>query len=230
MNKAIKKLSIITAVALLAYAAKDQAQAAYSKLTNRQGQQLFNGYDLTDWSHVGDGKFVIENGLLKTEGGMGLLWYKREKFGNCTIRVVYKATYSSSNSGVFVRIAHPPKDEWDAVHHGYEIQIFDPHDEYNRTGAIYTLAKATTLATKPAGEWNVMEITLKDQRIKVVLNGIKVSDFDPTKQSVPQRKKWSEPERGPRPEYGYIGLQNHDHDAEQSNSHVYFKEINVRPL
>ena len=44
-----------------------------------QWQPLFNGKDLDGWQHVGPGRFVIENGVLKTEGGMGLLWYtKRE--------------------------------------------------------------------------------------------------------------------------------------------------------
>ena len=33
---------------------------------------------------------MVEDGVLRTEGGMGLLWYSREKLGNCVIRVVYK--------------------------------------------------------------------------------------------------------------------------------------------
>jgi hypothetical protein len=225
----MKKLPLFSLLAMLVYLLSSQTKAN-DAINKKSWRSLFNGQNLADWSHVGDGRFVIEDGLLKTEGGMGLLWYTREKFGNCVIRVVYKVTYPSSNSGVFVRIAHPPKDEWDAVHHGYEIQIYDPHDEYNRTGAIYTIAPATTLAAKPAGEWNMMEITLKGQHITVVLNGVKVSDYDPTKQSAPARKKWSEPKRGPRPDFGYIGVQNHDHDAKQNDSHVYFKEISVHPL
>jgi hypothetical protein len=35
---------------------------------------------------------------------MGLLLYRREKFGNCQIRVVYKCKDAKSNAGVFVRI------------------------------------------------------------------------------------------------------------------------------
>ena len=46
---------------------------------------MFDGKDLNGWEHVGPGRFVLEDGLLKTEGGMGLLWYKGRKFGNCTI-------------------------------------------------------------------------------------------------------------------------------------------------
>jgi hypothetical protein len=44
-------------------------------------------------------------------------------------------------------------------------------------------------------------------------------------QPVPPRKKWFEPVRGPRPDSGFIGLQNHD-----ESSHVFFKEVSVRPL
>src|SRR3954468_3170344 len=112
-------------------------------------RQLFNGRNLDNWQHVGPGKFVVENGELRTESGMGLLWYTREQFGNCRIRVVFKTTSAASNSGVFVRIADRPKDEWFAVHHGYEVQICDSQDEYHRTGAVYSLAKTTSLASKP---------------------------------------------------------------------------------
>ena len=192
----------------------------------------FNGHDLDGWEHVGPGKFVIENlmdnaAVLRSEGGMGLLWYTREKFGNCRIRVVYKTTSAASNSGVFVRISERPTDEWFAVHHGYEVQICDSQDEYHRTGAIYSLAKSASLASLPPGQWNVMEITLDGPRIRVSLNGVAVTDFDPA-QPVPPRTKEFEPERGPRPEAGYIGIQNHDDYA--TGEHVYFKEISVEPL
>ena len=190
-------------------------------------RQLFNGRDLDGWHHVGPGSFVIENGVLRTEGGMGLLWYTGEKFGNCRIRVVFKTTSAAANSGVFVRIADRPKDEWFAVHHGYEVQICDSQDEYHRTGAIYSLSKSTSLASLPPGEWNVMEITLNGPRILVSLNGVAVNDFDPA-QPVPPRTKDFEPERGPRPEAGYIGIQNHDDYA--TGEHVYFKEISVQGL
>ena len=42
---------------------------------------LFNGKDLTGWEHVGPRSFSVEHGLLKSEGGMGLLWYTPEKIG-----------------------------------------------------------------------------------------------------------------------------------------------------
>ena len=97
---------------------------------------LFDGKTLDGWEHVGPGRMVIEDGLIRTEGGMGLLWYTREKFGDCIIRVVYKTTAHDANAGVHVRFPDKPKDAWDAVHKGYEIQICDAdvQDDFHRTG------------------------------------------------------------------------------------------------
>ena len=60
-----------------------------------------------DWLHVGWGTFVVDDGSLRTEcdeKGMGLLVYRREKIGECEIKVVYKTKDSKSNAGVYVRI------------------------------------------------------------------------------------------------------------------------------
>jgi hypothetical protein len=214
---------LLALFALCAFALPARAPAA-----DPEGwRTLLDGKGLDGWEHVGPGKMVREDGLIRTEGGMGLLWYTREKLGNCTIRVVYKTTSKASNSGVFIRIADKPKDEWYAVHHGYEVQICDGADEFHRTGAVYSMSKAAVLASK-VGEWNTMEITLKGQAILVRVNGVLVQDFDPAHASIPERTKTYEPERGPRPEAGYIGLQNHDDYAE--GTQVYFKDVSVRPL
>src|SRR5437762_4015249 len=60
------------------------------------------------WVHVGWGGFVVDDGVLRTEcdpKGLGLLVYKKERFGNCQIRVIFKSKEAKSNSGVYVRIA-----------------------------------------------------------------------------------------------------------------------------
>jgi hypothetical protein len=195
---------------------------------DRKWRQLFNGRDLTDWEQVGPGKFVVEDGLLKTESGMGMILYPAEKFNNVIIRVVYKVKDNDCNSGVFIRLPEKPSDEWAAVNTGYEVQIDNGTrhvgGDYHCTGVLYSLTKAKAHPQKAPGEWNTIEITLDGQRTIVNVNGEMVTDFtegDP----VPEKTRDFEPDRGPRPESGYIGLQNHD-----ELSTVYFKEVAVKSI
>lgn len=192
--------------------------------------QLYDGKDLAGWRHVGPGQMTVEDdGLIHTHGGMGLLYWTGGKIGNCVIRVVYRMRDENDNSGVFIRIPLEPREEWMPVHYGYEVQI-DNHpekggeDEYHSTGMLYSLTKPLAQAWKPGPEWNTMEITLDGPRTIVNLNGVKVVDFkegDP----VPERKFKFEPQRGLRPNFGYIGLQNHS-----DNDIVFFKEVAIKPL
>ncbi len=191
-------------------------------------RQLFNGKDLSGWEQVGPGKFVVEDGLLKTVGGMGMILFPSEKFSNVKIRVIYKVKDNDCNSGVFIRIPEKPKDEWEAVNKGYEVQIDNGirhvGGDYHCSGVLYSLTKAMAHPQKKPGDWNIMEITLDGKKTIVSINGEKVTDFtegDP----VPPKTRDFEPDRGLRPESGYIGLQDHD-----SLSTVYFKEVAVRPL
>ncbi len=190
-------------------------------------KQLFDGKDLTGWKHVGPGSMTVEDGLIQTHGGMGLLYWTGGKLGDCTIRVVFKMRDHNDNSGVFIRIPIEPREEWMPVHYGYEVQIDNEaagEDEYHITGMLYSLTKPLARTGKPGPEWNTMEITLDGPRTIVVLNGTKVSEYtegDP----VPERKFNFEPQRGTRPNDGYIGLQNHsDKDV------VFFKEVAVKML
>jgi len=191
-------------------------------------KQLFNGKDLTGWQQVGPGRFVIEDGTLKPEGGMGLLWYTGGKIGNAVVRVVFKTTQDNDNAGVFIRIPIKPREEWMPVHYGYEVQIYNAGDDHHCTGVLYSLTTALARAAKPLGEWNTMEITLDGPHTVVVLNGVKVTDYTEG-QPVPPRVKDYEPQRGRRPNAGHIGLQNHPRE-DNTDSGVYFKEVAVRPL
>ena len=74
-------------------------------------RQLFNGKDLTGWKHVGPGSQYVEDGFIKSRGGMGLLYWTAEKFGNCTIRVEFRMRDTNSNAGVFIRIPIEPYEE-----------------------------------------------------------------------------------------------------------------------
>ncbi len=185
---------------------------------------LFNGKDLTGWRMVGPGEFVVENGQLKTVGGMGLLYYAGGTLGHCTLRVVFRTTKERDNAGVFIRLPEEPRDPWYAVHNGYEVQIDGYDDDWHYTGSLYSLSKVSSRSQKPPGEWNTMDIVLDGQKTTILLNETMVNEFHGG-QPVPERKRWFEPVRGPRPDAGYIGLQNHNR-----RDTVYFREVSVRPL
>jgi len=205
------------------------AAAAAQTADSGEWKQLFNGKNLTGWKHVGPGGDTVEDGLIRTHGGMGLLYWTGGTLGNCTIHVVYKMRDHNDNSGVFIRIPIEPREAWMPVHYGYEVQIDNqPEDsgenEYHVTGTLYSLTKPLARPGKPGPEWNTMDITLDGPHTVVVLNGVKVTDYtegDP----VPEKKFDFEPQRGTRPNEGYIGLQNHS-----DNDIVFFKEVAVKML
>lgn len=188
---------------------------------------LLTGNDISAWEHIGRGRFVPEGDAVRTEGGMGLLWYTDEMFKDVEIRVVYRNP-SGGNSGVFIRIPEPPRDVWMPVHKGYEVQIDDHGDDYHVTGVLYSFTEAMARPSRP-GEWTTMHITLEGDRTRVSVNGELVTDHtegDPVK-TKPWWRFWQfwGPNAGPRPTKGYIGLQNHgDKDT------VYFKEVSIRRL
>src|SRR5512142_1132156 len=115
-------------------------------------QQLFNGKDLKGWARIprhegapADQKpgLVVQDGLLVSipDAPEDDLWYTREKIGNATLRVVYKASAKNANSGVFIRIPVAPKSEDDAINKGIEVQIDDSGDAYHCTGDLYSMTE-----------------------------------------------------------------------------------------
>ena len=192
-------------------------------------RELFDGKDLRGWKHVGPGGFTVEHGLLRSYGGMGLLYWAEAPFADCEIKVVYRMTHDNDNSGVFIRIPAEPTEPWMPVNKGYEVQI-DNHpelggeDDYHVTGTLYSLTKPLSKPGKPGPEWNTMVIRLEGPHTQVFVNDEKVTDYTEG-QPVPPKKLSFEPDRGLRPDKGWIGLQNHsDKDI------VEFKSISVLSL
>src|SRR6266576_7249572 len=66
-RKWIPLLLLATASTLFAIAAASPQAPAW--------KPLFNGKDLTGWKHVGPGNMTVEDGLIRTHGGMGLLYW-----------------------------------------------------------------------------------------------------------------------------------------------------------
>lgn len=86
----------------------DRNDAAASSPGWRSLPLMANGKVHPAWAHTGWGGFVVDEGALRTEcdpKGLGLLVYTKEKFGDCQVRVVFKAKDARSNAGIYVRIA-----------------------------------------------------------------------------------------------------------------------------
>lgn len=183
--------------------------------TPRTGyRDLFNGHTTEGWKQAGPGRFTVVDGELRTEGGMGLLWYQAKELSSYSLQLDWKLA-GDDNSGVFV--GFPASDDpWSAVNQGYELQI-DATDAPDRTtGAVYGFAsadlKARDRVLRPPGQWNSYEIRVRGERLQVFLNGVKINDFTNT-----------DPARSLKD--GFIGLQNHGADDQVSFRNIRLKEL-----
>lgn len=183
----------------------------YAQILRRGG----SGYEKYGWNHYGPGYFECDpkTGVLKGQGGMGLLWYGK-KVKDFVLDAEFKCSTPTTNSGIFLRVPDVPVSD-DYIYHAIEIQIDDTSTGIHHTGAAYDIEPPKILASKPAGEWNHIRIEFKGLRLKVDLNGRTVLDWE----AHPGGKvKDLAPE-------GYIGLQNHDSTSPPFFRNIYLKEL-----
>ena len=192
---------------------------------DRMERDVIETHRLEGWQMAGFGRFrLLDDEIVESEGGPGLLWYTQRQFSDFVLTVEWRTFTAQGNSGIFIRFPalgrEDPANDWKrAVEHGYEIQIDDrgynpsthaEHDPLHWTGAIYGLAPARRVASKPTGQWNVFEIQARGVVISVALNSEAVSELR---------------EDCGRPPRGYIGLQNH-----HPGSRVQFRNLRVALL
>jgi hypothetical protein len=194
---------------------------------------LFTG-SRPGWQMSGGGDFLTLFGsiLEARPNGLGVLWYTREVFRNFVLTLDWLSFNPTTNvpggradnSGVLIRTpalnASDPSNDWKpASDSGYEIQIDDMgfnvdtgqnFSPLHQTGAVYGLAPSSTIASKPAGQWNTFEIEATSALIKVTLNGQLVTNYPI-------------PANNPRRSEGHIGLQCH-------TGNVQFQNIMIRSL
>jgi len=183
----------------------------YEQILARRG----GGYEKHGWNHYGPGYFECDpkTGVLKGQGGMGLLWYGR-KLKDFVLECEFKCSTGTTNSGIFLRVPAVPVSD-DYIYHAIEIQIDDASTGIHHTGAAYDIEAPQAPASKPTGEWNHFRIEFKGMHLKVELNGQPVMDWD----AHPGGKvKDLSPE-------GYIGLQNHDSQSPPFFRSIYLKEL-----
>jgi len=179
---------------------------------------VFNGRDLSWWETAGNW-FANDRGELEIRPRKGETGWKRfdaylyskKNYRNFVFDFEYKYP-KGGNSGFFFRVA----DRKDPVKSGFEVQIKDDHGKQkggpHDTGGVIQTQGPTKVLTRPAGQWNRMIVTLKNDHLKVELNGEVVNEFN-----------LKEKAKKPVPDRGYIALQ--DHGLNLFFRNLRFKEL-----
>jgi len=148
-NKAASA-ALFTAIVLAIVASTFQSlRGAEANSEWRQLPLITDGKVDANWVHVGWGGFAVDDGAIKTQcdpKGLGLLVYKKERLGNCQIRVVFKQREAQSNSGVYVRLDDGILD-----------RAADPGPAFERNAAgkpsDESMAKVKAAAEREEGAW-----------------------------------------------------------------------------
>ena len=158
----------------------------YAKRANLANQpiKLFNGWDLEGWSVQNGGRFSVQDGILKLDGGTG--WLRSDKtYGDFKLRVEFRFMEKGANSGIFVRTGPTStKDKNGWPNNGYQVQCMDslkgkPLATMLPYGAPKFAHKsdleALNEAYKPVGEWQTFDIIAHGESLVVKLNGTLVT-------------------------------------------------------
>lgn len=195
------------------------------KLTELGHKSLFNGTDLTGWTGGGapaEKCWEVKDGLLLCTGEKGPWLRSNEEYGDFDLRFDYQVS-PGGNSGVYVRVPengnhHRMNDTEPPA--GFEVQVLDDAaaqyrnlKEFQYCGGVYDFAGPTKRVSRPAGEWNTMEIRCQGQQVIVTHNGVVVVDCDDEKFPLLKLRQTK----------GFLGLQNH-------STLVKFRNLRVGPI
>lgn len=188
-----------------------------------EGQPLFTE-DLSNAQFEESG-WAFEEGNLVAKG-KGDIWTK-ERYGNFLLSLEFRCE-EKTNSGVFIRCG----DIKDWLHSSMEVQILQNNQDYenpkHHCGGLFDCKEPFTLEVKKPGEWNILIIAARDNKIYSLLNGKQVLGVD--------LDKWTEAHKNPdgtpnkfnkaykdMPREGFIGLQYHGQP-------ITFRNIRIRPI
>jgi hypothetical protein len=142
---------------------------------------LIDGYKgLENFNRVGTANWSGTDGAVQATSGLAEPAYlvTRESYRDFNLRVEFWAS-NDANSGIFMRCQEAMKINDESC---YEANIFDTRpDPTYATGAIVKVAKLTAPMIKAGGQWNHYDITLKGNRLVVLLNGTKTVDVEDSK-------------------------------------------------
>jgi HEAT repeat protein len=160
-----------------------------SELTAREKKEGFNMlFDGTNFHHwIGNTQdYVIENGNIAvrpiSRNGSGGNLFTKDQYGDFILWFDFQLT-PGANNGLGIRAPLTG----DAAYEGMELQILDNEapiykdlKPYQYHGSIYGISAAKRGFLKPVGEWNIQEVMVKGNKVKVDLNGTVILDTDIT--------------------------------------------------
>ncbi len=222
-----------------------------NKLTASEANQgwllLFNGQNGEGWRGVNKTEFpagwVVEDGALKCIGsGMGEagaanggdIIYAVRQFSNFDLKLEWKIS-EGGNSGIFYLGKEVKGKEIWRFAPEFQLLDNDRHpdallgkDGNRKAGSLYDLIPAKPQNTKPAGEWNTVEIIVYQGTVVHKQNGETIVEYHlwtPEWNEMVKNSKFPSynPDWANVAKEGYIGLQDHGND-------VWFRNIKIRPL
>ena len=204
--------------------------AAADEQKRPQPVKLFNGENLDGWQvHLVDPDvkmedvWSVEDGILVCKGEPFGFLHTKEKYTNYRLVVEWRWPGEPGNNGVLMRVTGDPPtflarcveaqlkhgdagDIW--AFYGFEVAgaedrfVDVEHDVLGRLKGVRKIKDAE----KPAGEWNKYVITLKGDKLTLVINGEKVNEAT-----------------GLTVEPGTIGLQS-------EGGEIHFRTVKMIPL
>jgi hypothetical protein len=188
---------------------------------------LFDGQTLNGWKSTGTAdNWAVDNGaIVNTQKGSGYLATVDNSYKNFTLSLEFLME-KDCNSGIFFHWTNLN----DPVQTGIEIQVLDSSGktkvDKHDCGAVYDCMEPMVNATKPAGEWNKIAITCKDNLIWIDMNGKRIIYMDSNRWTTPHHNPDGTPNKfdtayKDMAQPGYIGFQDHGHK-------VWYRNIKIR--
>ncbi len=203
-------------------------------------QKLFDDSTTKGWHTYGKTEagsaWKAENGLLKLDGssktGRGDLLTDSE-YTNFDLKLEWRVT-KGANSGIIFLVHEDTTQYANTYETGPEMQILDNEGHpdgkifKHRAGDLYDLIPCLRQTVKAVGEWNQVEIRVKNGKLKFTLNGFEVVTtkmWDADWDKMVAGSKFAKMPGFATFHKGHIALQDHGGDE-----NVYFRNIQIQQL
>ena len=230
-----------------------ESQKVKTSNVNEEWISLFDGKTFNGW-HQYNGESIgkewaVEKGIMVFnpegnrnygDGGRNIVTDK--EFTNFILSIEWKVS-EAGNSGIFWGVKEG-EEFGEPYLTGPEIQVLDndrhpdaqENPKYHQAGALYDMVQPTSDVCNPAGEWNLVVLSIDHNTNKgsVVLNGTEIVTFavhGPEWDSLVKASKFGNKEASnylEAPKFGTfrtgkIGLQDHE-------DQVFFRNIKIKEL